>query len=371
MFRRVETVREYRLDPAKLVDLVYEAALLPELWPLVLDGVAAAGGSSGATIFTVADRTGRWVSNDAVRDAMNRFVTEGWATRNERMRRTVQVGEPRFVTDLDIFTPAEIEADPLYRDFLRPAGFGWGAGTLVSSMTDDMIAITVERSHAAGPLGGGDVAALDALRPHLARAALMASRLKLQMARNAVDTLSALRLPAAALSARGSSVVANQAFETLMPKLVVDVAGRSGHAPLSAAATFRTLFESDRTKLGRGSSFPLRFADQESVVIVHVLPLVHDARDIFAAATRLVFVTGLGFAPGAEPGVLEGLFDLTPAEARVARALLAGRSVAAIAREAGLSTGTVRVQLKAVFRKTDTRRQIDLVRLLGGIGPVG
>lgn len=359
------------MDRAKLVDLVYEAALLPELWPMVLDGVAAAGGSSGATIFTVADRTGRWVSNDAVREAMNRFVSEGWATRNERMRRTVQVGEPRFVTDLDIFTPAEIDEDPLYRDFLRPAGFGWGAGTLVRSMTDDMIAITVERPHASGPLAGGDVAALDGLRPHLARAALMASRLKLEMARNAVDTLSALRLPGAALSASGRVVVANAAFETLMPKSVVDVGGRLGLAPRAAGSTFHGIFESDRSKVPHGSSFPLRFAEQEAVAVVHILPLVRDARDIFAAATRLVFVTGLGVAPGAEPGVLEGLFDLTPAEARVARALAAGSSIAEIARRSGLSPGTVRVQLKAVFRKTDTRRQVDLVRLLGGLGPSG
>ena len=356
------------MDRTKLVDLVYEAALLPELWPLVLDGVAAAGGSSGATIFTVADRTGRWVSNDAVRDAMNRFVSEGWAARNERMRRTVQVGEPRFVTDLDIFTPAEIDQDPLYRDFLRPAGFGWGAGTLVRAMTDDMIAITVERSYASGPLVAEDVAALDGLRPHLARAALMASRLKLEMARNAVDTLSALRLPGAALSASGRVVVANDAFETLMPKPVVDVTGRLGLAPRSASSTFRALFEGDRSKIPHGSSIPLRFVDHDRVAIVHTLPLVRDARDIFAAATRLVFVTGLGASPGVEPGVLEGLFDLTPAEARVARALAEGTSVAEIARRSGLSPGTVRVQLKAVFRKTDTRRQVDLVRLLGGLG---
>lgn len=349
-----------------LIDAIYEAALLPELWPSVLDGVAATGGSSGATIFTVADQTGRWVGNDAVHEAMTRFVAEGWIARNERGRRTVAVGEPRFVTDLDLFTATEIENDPLYRDFLRPAGFGWGAGTVVRSLTDDLIAITVERAQALGPLSREEVMRLDELRPHLARAALMASRLKLQKARTAVDILSALRLPAAAVSASGRLVVANAEFAALIPSVVLDVAGRLAFASPTANRAARDVFgDGDRTP-SQGVSFPLKPWGALAASIVHMLPLVRDCRDIFAAAHRLVFITGTGAGAGGDPGVLEGLFDLTPAEARVTRAVLAGGSVAEIARTSGLSAGTVRAQLKVVFRKTGTRGQVDLVRLLAG-----
>jgi len=354
------------MDREKLIDSIYEAALVPELWPRVLDGVALAGASSGATIFTLADQTGRWVSNDAVREAMTRFITEGWAARNERGRRTLEVAEPRFVADLDIFTPSEIEESPLYRDFLRPAGFGWGAGTIIRSMTDDLIAVTVERPHAHGPLSGNDVASLDDLRPHLARAALMASRLKLQKAQTAVEVLSGLRLPGAAVSATGRFVVTNPEFEDLAPDLIAEVATRLGFAASSGGGLRDGLAE-DRRRASHGLSFPLKSADRRSVAIVHALPLVRDARDIFAAADWMVFLTGTNTGPGAAPGVLEGLFDLTPAEARVARALLAGGSVDEIARTIGITPGTVRGQLKVVFRKTGTRGQVDLVRLLGGI----
>jgi hypothetical protein len=33
------------------------------------------------------------------------------------------------LTDLDVFTPDELDLDPLFRDFLRPQGIGWVVGT--------------------------------------------------------------------------------------------------------------------------------------------------------------------------------------------------------------------------------------------------
>jgi len=49
---------------------------------------------------------------------------------------------------------------------------------------------------------------------------------------------------------------------------------------------------------------------------------------------------------------------------RLARQLLCGQSLQEIADAAGVSLGTVRSQTKAVFVKTQTHRQSELVRLL-------
>jgi DNA-binding CsgD family transcriptional regulator len=62
--------------------------------------------------------------------------------------------------------------------------------------------------------------------------------------------------------------------------------------------------------------------------------------------------------------VLRELYLLTPAESRLALLLTAGRSVEESAQELGIALSTARGVLKAVFAKTDTRRQSDLVRLL-------
>jgi DNA-binding CsgD family transcriptional regulator len=64
------------------------------------------------------------------------------------------------------------------------------------------------------------------------------------------------------------------------------------------------------------------------------------------------------------------LYDLSPAELRVATALLAGKSPGEYANEAGLTLHTVRSQLKNLFSKTYTRRQSELVALLSKLPPL-
>ena len=65
-----------------------------------------------------------------------------------------------------------------------------------------------------------------------------------------------------------------------------------------------------------------------------------------------------------DEAALMRLFDLTPAEAGVALALITGRSIAQIVAARGVSRNTVRTQLAGILRKTGTHRQSELVRLL-------
>lgn len=59
---------------------------------------------------------------------------------------------------------------------------------------------------------------------------------------------------------------------------------------------------------------------------------------------------------------LRALFGLTEAEARLASALVAGKTVEAYARDRGVTVGTARYQLNQVLGKVGARRQADLVR---------
>jgi len=68
-----------------------------------------------------------------------------------------------------------------------------------------------------------------------------------------------------------------------------------------------------------------------------------------------------------EMRVLCGLFDLTPAEARLAREVAVGASMETAAATLGLSIETVRTYLKRVMAKTGTRRQAELAVLLSGL----
>lgn len=64
------------------------------------------------------------------------------------------------------------------------------------------------------------------------------------------------------------------------------------------------------------------------------------------------------------------LYGLSPAEFRVAAALLAGKSPEEYALEAEVTMNTVRSQLKNLFQKTGTRRQSELVAVLSRVPPL-
>jgi DNA-binding CsgD family transcriptional regulator len=77
-----------------------------------------------------------------------------------------------------------------------------------------------------------------------------------------------------------------------------------------------------------------------------------------------VFMIDPAEKPNPAPSILQRVYGLTPAEAKLAARLLTGKSVEEAARELGVAESTARTQLKSLFTKLDVRRQSDLVRLL-------
>ena len=60
----------------------------------------------------------------------------------------------------------------------------------------------------------------------------------------------------------------------------------------------------------------------------------------------------------------KSLYHFTPAELRLVKALLSGQSVDKHAQEMGVTINTIRTQLSALFKKTNTTRQGELIALL-------
>jgi DNA-binding CsgD family transcriptional regulator len=61
------------------------------------------------------------------------------------------------------------------------------------------------------------------------------------------------------------------------------------------------------------------------------------------------------------------LYKLTSSEKQILGHILSGRTLAEIAELLGVARSTVKSHLQAIYRKTDTHRQADLVRLTGGL----
>ena len=77
-----------------------------------------------------------------------------------------------------------------------------------------------------------------------------------------------------------------------------------------------------------------------------------------------VLLTDPEMAPTHSATMLRRAYGITTAEARLVERLVAGDSPQQAAQALGLSVSTVRNQLAALFRKTETSRQAELMRLL-------
>jgi DNA-binding CsgD family transcriptional regulator len=78
----------------------------------------------------------------------------------------------------------------------------------------------------------------------------------------------------------------------------------------------------------------------------------------------LLLVTQPGYHRVATVRQLIQIFQLSPAEARLARAVAHGRDLEAYAAEQGVKITTIRTQMASIHGKTHVRRQTDLVRLI-------
>ena len=81
----------------------------------------------------------------------------------------------------------------------------------------------------------------------------------------------------------------------------------------------------------------------------------------------ILVVTPLASSQSLPDELLNGLFDLSPAEICAANGLLQGKTIDDLAASTGLSRETIRTQVKAVLAKTGSAIQSDLISLLANV----
>jgi DNA-binding CsgD family transcriptional regulator len=351
-----------------LIDSIYEAAAVPTLWPVVLGRISDRVEGNGGVLVAARDGYDRLISSPDLADVADKFMSDGWATRDPRLPRAVAVDHPGFVNDSDLFTDEEIETNEVYADFFRPHGIGYMAGTLIHNPSGDFIAVVVERHQNNGPVPRETVAFLDTLRPHLARASMLAFRIGFEQARAQAEALQAMGLPAAVLRHGGSVLAANPLFEGLIPAVAQDRRHRVVLTNGNADALLATALAQHRAggPITGPASIPIPAEDNRPPMIVHLVPVHGAAHDIFSQSAMLLLITPVDRAAVPTAEVLQGLFDLTPAEARVAKGIGLAQPLEMLAASQGVSRETVRSQLKQVLAKTGLSRQVELVSLLAG-----
>lgn len=150
------------------------------------------------------------------------------------------------------------------------------------------------------------------------------------------------------LSVRGRRLVAADAQSRLrLDRLIAQVrllANKPGRTTLQIVVTRR---------------------QRRPIVIDAIVQGCEHARDAAAPdMAALLILTDLNEARRISRSSVMKIFGLTPAQARLASLLMEGKSLEEIALDMNISSGTARNYLKAVFLRTGTRRQGELVSLL-------
>lgn len=268
---------------ADAVALIYEASALPETWPSAIAKLAGMAGCAGGLVFTHSANGTNWVSCDATRPLVQRFIAEGWMERNDRMAGLIAHCGTGFVRDHDVFSDETLSRMPVYRDFLRPHGFGWAAATHVRSATGDNVIVSLERRYDDGPVSPQAIAVLDGIRPHLARAAVVAAKLHLQRAEASLASFETAGISAALVTANGLVTATNSGFEALRSQIVARAHGRIAlRDPRANALLQAALSDLAHDRIGDTRSLPVPREDDDPAFIIHVLPIRRQAHDIFA-----------------------------------------------------------------------------------------
>ena len=351
---------------------VTTAALLGEGWEEALHRFAYASGAHGAVLMrNRPDRMLSAITTEEVAETVWAFAA-GRAPPSSRYR-VVRVG-PKigFRVDHDDYSQDQLNRDPFYQEFLRPAGFFWHANAALTFDRDECVELSLKRRIHSGPYQEEDAIALNSALPQLRAAA----RLATQTLGNEATAVSAL------LRGRGDFLYQLDASGRVISTEALEALDKADH-PISVigrrlrsrdASVQPTLDRAVAMAVARPGTTTLASltGDNTRRHFLQIVPVPGRARDIFHCAAAIAVVIDVRNPPRyrlLDPVTIGEALALTDREADVACLLAEGVALVDIAARLRMRRSTARVHLRSIFEKTGTKRQGELVAFLGHLRP--
>lgn len=359
----------------ELVDLVYDTISHPEEWIRFLSAYRDAVGSATVTLFRSSGENGgdeflyvEPLPPEAVRDYEERF--------NPWQREVVQrsgIRRPVFCWS-DLMPSAEYHRSEFYNEWMRPLGLEDSLGAAIPAADGGMAGFGALGEHGRRPFGARELELTEALLPHVGRALELRRHLGDAVRRGeaARAALEQLAVGVILLAEDGRFLGNNRAAAAIVATrdgLELSADGPVAASPKATARLRHLVREAIATAARRGLgaggavALPRPSGCRPLHALVTPLPLEGNPFGSTRAAAA-IFVTDPELRPELPAAALASLFGMTPAEARVAALLAVGSSPNEVAEQLEIRVQTVRSHLKAIFQKTDTRRQGELVALL-------
>jgi len=352
-------------ETERAVELCYDAIAAPQLWTGALDNLAHSLGAQACQILPhvisqrsigVVRSTRAWRINELWQRNLD-WVTDVYVTRGAPY---VRQGFPAVIQS-QLFTDEEIRHSRFHQEITRPVGcLHWACG--IFQVEDRIWCLPFFR--------GNEPFTPDVLEPigevagRMARIIGIAEKVSRAEAENEVLTLDSAGCAAMLIDKYGRVTRINRRAEDL---LCSEFGIRNGRLWTAASASLerldRFMAEIEQAKSTAGPlPAPVIMARRGTPwLLIEAMPVTSASNDIFEGCRAILVVSDLTRPSITDAALLSVVFGLTSAEARLAAAICEGHDLNAAATTFGVSRQTVRSQLKAVFAKTGSRRQAELV----------
>ncbi|HKI97448.1 MAG TPA: LuxR C-terminal-related transcriptional regulator [bacterium] len=369
-------VQDQERVPLDLVASIYEAALEPSQWDGVLEAVQSVLRADSGLLYLedlqameASFQVLQGVDPKRLQDYFRHYIrlNPAFRYRQHKPLGTVTVSHK-------VLADREFARTEFYQDYLRTLGRFYTMGGHIAQEPGRIAVFSLQRSKREGPFEDADQARLRALFPHLRRAFQIGRQLADAEAERHAMLALLERIPTGVvllderrcvvfLNRRADSILAagdglvmtSQGLQAIDPKLQ-PVLERLIHSAVETGA-------SRGTSAGGALSLP-SVAGRESCQVL-VTPLRMERVRVDLGRERIcaaLFLQLRDTQPALSEDVLRDLFGLTPAESRVAVALVHGRKPDEIAAESETSRFTVRAQLSAIYEKLGVHRQAEVVQ---------
>ncbi|MGT2504176.1 helix-turn-helix transcriptional regulator [Bradyrhizobium guangxiense] len=344
---------------SKVLNRLGEAAVNPDAWRNIMDDICKAVGASAALLLQSDVRTPDVPRTESIDEGTKFYFRNNWHLRDPRAKGFPRMMTGEVVTDLDMMTPEQIRADPMYNEVLFPFGYRWFAG--IGFWADSAAwALTLQRTGREGAFEAQEKQLLAQLAPRLTETATLATLMGRVALTSMTDALDRVRQPALVLNRDGmvlrTNAAADRGFDDEIRIRQRRLVLRDKQA-MTRLDQFTSMIQSMPEAAAIPAAPILVRRTTKPPVVLRLLPVDGAARSVFLGARAMLILSNLSPRLAPDPALIGQAFDLTPAESRLAALLATGTSIASAAERLRISRETARNHLKAIFSKTGVHRQ--------------
>ena len=361
----------------RALEACYDAILAPTGWPSALQLLGESFGAASCTFYEH-DRENspapvpmsveheaysvRWARNQAhapdphvgpYLQKTTSFIRAGWTSAVEH----------------DLSTEEERRTLPFFQDTARPEKREWFAASFFLVDGGDWC-LPIFRGD--DPFTPEDATQLARVGPYLGKIVSLAQKFAAFDAASKLSAFERVSSAAVVIDASGCAIQMNLPAQNLLGADFNLVRGRpAAHDPASNRRLQQVVSFALHAARGNAQAFAPIVVDRDEApwLLVEAMPVTAFGSDLFSTGRVILLLTDLRSPLRPEATQLCAAFGLTVAEAKLAAKLASGVGIDGAASSLGVSRETARSQLKAVFAKTNTRRQAELAGLLARFRP--